>query len=104
MASNNKTGDMDFIFSKIKDGAKIKTKAEKKKLKPSLQEEGQHEEEQNLHELQAKIDSKIIVKAEESPVIKVDRLAEAKDRDFESFKIRVGLRRGRPRPRNKSWS
>ena len=74
MASNDKAGNMDFVFFKIKDGAKIKTKAKKEKLEPSLQEEGQQEQEQSLHKLQTRIDSEIIFKVKElSPILKVDK-------------------------------
>ena len=65
---NAKAGDMDCIFFDIKNEAK------KKKLEPSLHEEGQQEQEQSLHELQTRIDSEIIFKVKElSPILKVDK-------------------------------
>ena len=64
----SKAGDMDCILFEVKNVAK------KKKLEPSLHEEGQQEQVKSLHVLQARIEAKIIIKAKElSPILELQK-------------------------------
>ena len=54
---------MDCVFFEVKNDAK------NKKLKPSLDEEDQKEQEKSLHELQARIEAEMIIKAKKLSLI-----------------------------------